>query len=335
MIPRARIGGLTIGCQGYGAMGISEFYGVTDASEARRSLDTAFDLGVSYFDTADMYGGGHNEEFLREFIADHRADVVIGTKFGIVRDRRDPTRREIDNSARHIRHSVEASMSRLGVDVIDVYWMHRKDPRVPIADTVGVLGELVSEGKVREIGLSEVTAGELRDAHHVHPVAAVQTEWSLFSRDAERQVVPQAAELGITVVAYSPLSRGLLTDTPAAAIGTSAGDMRRSMPRFSRENLDHNRGILEPLHRIATDRGVTSAQIALAWVHSRARVHSIPVVPIPGTRRPARVVENVAASMIDLTGPELAGLDPIHADVAGDRYPDLTFTYLTRQAASL
>lgn len=313
-------------------MGISEFYGTTDSSRARESLDTALELGVTYFDTADIYGNGSNEEFLSAFMRTNREQVLIGIKFGIVRNSRDPTYRGVDNSEEHIRRSVENSLRRLRTDCIDIYFMHRKDPHVPISDTVGVLSNLVSEGKIREIGLSEVTADEIRAAHRVHPIGAVQIEWSLFTRDAECRVIPQARELGIAVVAYAPLSRGLLIDTSSALIGTSAGDLRRSMPRFAGKNFEHNRDLIEPLRRVAARRGLSSAQVALAWLHSRASVYSVSVIPIPGTRSPKRVVENVEAANIELTIEEADPLAPLYSTVAGDRYPDLSFTYLEREA---
>lgn len=327
----SRIGDITVGSQGFGAMGISEFYGRTDERQALHALEAALDLGVTYIDTADMYGNGHNEQFLGSVIAGRRGAVVIGTKFGIVRDIEHPTRRGIDNSERYIRHSVEASLTRLGVDVIDVYYMHRKDPRIPVAETVGVMANLVAQGKIREIGLSEVTAQELEEAHREHRIGAVQTEWSLLTRDAENQVVPQAASLGIAVVAYSPLSRGLLTEEYPAE-DSQAEDVRSTMPRFSADNLQHNRDLLAPLRQIADARGATISQIALAWLHARPKQWNVPVIPIPGTRTPERVRQNVEAAGLELAADELALLEPLHIHVAGDRYPDLSFTYLTRES---
>lgn len=334
MLHQTRIGSLAVGAQGFGAMGISEFYGPTDEREARSALEAALELGVTYYDTADIYGSGHNEQFLAPFIAAHRDEVVIGSKFGIVRDPDNPASRGVDNSETHIRRSVEASLGRLGVDRIDLYYMHRKDPRVPIVETAGVLSDLVDEGKIHEIGLSEVTATELEDAHAVHPVAAVQTEWSLFSRDAERFVVPKARELEVCLVAYAPLSRGLLAGSFDGADAGPDRDSRRTMPRFSGGNLRKNRDLLAPIRDIAVARNASVAQIALAWVHGRSEEHGLDVVPIPGTRRPQRVAENVGSASIELSDTELGVLSKLAAEVAGERYPDLSFTYLERESTS-
>ena len=334
MLEQTRIGRLSVGIQGFGAMGISEFYGPTDERKARLALEKALDLGVTYFDTADIYGAGHNEAFLSSFLASHREDIVVGTKFGVVRDPHNPVSRGVDNTEEHIRRSIDASLIRLGVDQIDLYYMHRKDPNIPITETVGVLANLVAQGKIREIGLSEVTAAELKDAHSIHPIAAVQTEWSLFSRDAERFVIPQASELGIAVVAYAPLSRGLLTGGYEPTSVETPDDSRGNMPRFRNKNLRRNQDLLEPICKIGKSKNASIAQIALAWVHSRARHHSLNVVPIPGTRDPGRVVENVSAAELELSESELAVLSSLASEVAGDRYPDLAFTYLEREAAT-
>ncbi|QLY32361.1 aldo/keto reductase [Nocardia huaxiensis] len=323
--------GVEVGAQGYGAMGISEFYGPTDATSARATLDKALELGVTLFDTADMYGDGHNETFLGEFVRANRENVVLATKFGIVRKQDDPTYRGIDNSPGYIRQAVDASLSRLGIDVIDLYYMHRKQPGVPVEDTVAVLADLVRQGKIRQIGLSEVTGAELRAAHEVYPIAAVQSEWSLFSRDVENGVVPAAAELGVTFVPYSPLGRGFLTGSATATAGLSDGDVRKHMPRWADDNVARNEELLAPLHSIAQARGLTPAQVALAWVHARATVHNVPVVPIPGTRSPNRLAENVAAATIVLTAEELATLEPIAAQVTGNRYADMNFTSAGRE----
>ncbi|MGW5308845.1 aldo/keto reductase [Nocardia thailandica] len=324
--------GIEVGTQGLGCMGMSEFYGATDLTESRATLDRALELGVTLFDTADIYGSGHNEEFLADFVAANRANLVIATKFGIVRKADDPAYRGFDNSPAYIRAAVDASLRRLGVDVIDLYYMHRRDPAVPIEETAGVLGELVAAGKVRAIGLSEVTGDELRAAHAVHPIAALQSEWSLFSRDVENTAVPAAAELGVTFVPYSPLGRGFLTGAFAsgADLGDSA-DFRAHMPRFSGDNAAHNAALLAPLAAIAADRGISRAQVALAWVHAQARAHGLPVVPIPGTRKRTRLEENVAAATIALTPEELAALEPIAGQVAGNRYADMSFTSAARE----
>lgn len=330
-LPTTALGTTRVGAQGYGAMGISEFYGPTDAAEARATLERALELGVTLFDTADMYGSGHNEEFVGDFVRAHRETVVLATKFGLERRADDPGFRGINNSPEYIRAAVDASLGRLGIDVIDLYYMHRKQDGVPIEETVGVMAELVAAGKVRQLGLSEVTGPELRAAHGVHPIAAVQSEWSLFSRDVERAVVPAAAELGITFVPYSPLGRGFLSGALPATGELAEGDFRRRHPRFSGANAVSNAELLAPLRTIAAARGLTPAQVALAWVHTRAQVHQLPVVPIPGTRSRARVAENVAAATVTLTAAELAELDAIADRVAGNRYADMSFASAGRE----
>ncbi|WP_309058906.1 aldo/keto reductase [Streptomyces sp.] len=325
-------GGPEVGVQGLGCMGMSFAYGPADAEASRATLERALELGVTLYDTADAYGAGENERFLSPFFAAHRDEVVIATKFALSIPPDDPTRRIIRNDAPYVRRAVEASLKRLDVDVIDLYYMHRRDVNVPIEETVGVMAELVREGKVKQLGLSEVTAGELRAAHAVHPIAAVQSEWSLFSRDIEAKVVPAARELGVTLVPYSPLGRGFLTGSFADADqDLTADDFRRRMPRFTGENAAANAALLEPVRAIAEAHDATPGQIALAWVHQQAAVHGLPVVPIPGTRKPARVEENTAATRIVLTDEELARLDPIAGKVAGDRYADMAFTSAGRE----
>nr|WSX74329.1 aldo/keto reductase [Streptomyces sp. NBC_00899]WSX79606.1 aldo/keto reductase [Streptomyces sp. NBC_00899] len=324
--------GPQVGVQGLGCMGMSEFYGDTDEAAARQTLETALDAGVTFYDTADMYGQGANEEFLAPFVKAHRDEITLATKFANERRADDPAYRAIRNDPPYIRQAVDASLSRLGVDVIDLYYMHRRDPRVPLAESVGAMGELVAAGKVRFLGLSEVTGAELREAHAVHPITALQSEWSLFSRDVERSAVGAAADLGVAFVPYSPLGRGFLTGAFLdAASELSDGDMRRRQPRFTGDNARHNADLLEPVRRIAEAHDATLGQIALAWVHAQARVHGLPVVPIPGTRRASRVRENVAAAAITLDAVELAQLEPIAAQVVGDRYPDMSTTAAARE----
>ncbi|MFE7932028.1 aldo/keto reductase [Streptomyces sp. NPDC057456] len=333
-IPTARLGGQgpEIGVQGLGCMGMSFAYGPTDAKESQATLERALELGVTMYDTADAYGAGENEKFLSPFFKAHRDEVVIATKFALAVPPDDPTRRIIRNDGPYIRQSVEASLTRLDVDVIDLYYMHRRDVNVPIEDTVGVMAELVREGKVKQLGLSEVTAAELRAAQEVHPIAAVQSEWSLFSRDIEAQVVPAARELGVTLVAYSPLGRGFLTGSFANADqDLTADDFRRQQPRFTGDNAAANGALLEPIRAVAEAHGATPGQIALAWVQQQSQVHGLSVVPIPGTRRPTRVEENAAATTIELKPEELALLEPIAGKVAGDRYPDMRFTSAGRE----
>ncbi|WP_329179280.1 aldo/keto reductase [Streptomyces sp. NBC_01477] len=334
LIGTVRLGtdGPLVGVQGLGCMGMSEFYGDTDEAAARETLETAFEAGVTLYDTADMYGQGANEEFLAPFVKAHRDEITLATKFANERRADDPSYRAIRNDPAYIRQAVDASLRRLGVDVIDLYYMHRRDPKVPLADSVGAMGELVTAGKVRHLGLSEVTGAELREAHAVHPITAIQSEWSLFSRDVERSAVGAAANLGVAFVPYSPLGRGFLTGAfQDAGSELADGDIRRSQPRFTGENARRNYDLLEPVRRLAQEHGATPGQIALAWVHQRAQVHGLPVVPIPGTRRSARVLENTAAAAITLDAAELAALEPIAAQVAGDRYPDMSSTSAARE----
>ncbi|MFF9196873.1 aldo/keto reductase [Streptomyces sp. NPDC014779] len=320
------------GVQGFGAMGISEFYGATDEAAARDTLEAALEAGVTLIDTADAYGHGANEEFLAPFVAAHRDEIVLATKFALERRVDDPSHRGVNNDPAYIRKSVEGSLRRLGVETIDLYYMHRRDPAVPFAESVGTMAELVKEGKVRQLGLSEVTGAELREAHAVHPIAALQSEWSLFSRDVEHSAVGAAAELGVTFVAYSPLGRGFLTGSFAdAGKELAEGDFRRSQPRFTGENAERNATLLEPVRAIAAAHGATPAQIALAWLHHRSAVHGLTVIPIPGTRKRGRLLENAAATRITLTDAELSALEPIAAQVTGDRYPDMRFTSAARE----
>ncbi|MFD9861717.1 aldo/keto reductase [Streptomyces alboflavus] len=313
-------------------MGMSFAYGPTDADEARATLERALDLGVTLYDTADAYASGENEKFLAPFFAAHRDEVVIATKFALSIDPADPTKRTINNAPEYIRACVDASLSRLGVDAIDLYYMHRRDPRVPIEETVGVMAELVAAGKVKHLGLSEVTGDELRAAHAVHPIAALQSEWSLFSRDIERAVVPAAAELGVTLVPYSPLGRGFLTGSFVSADKElTEDDVRRMQPRFTGANAEANAALLAPIREVAAAHGATPAQVALAWVQQRAEAHDLPVVPIPGTRKRTRLEENTASTRITLTPAELTLLDPIAGKVAGDRYADMTFSSAGRE----
>ncbi|MFE2286159.1 aldo/keto reductase [Streptomyces sp. NPDC059443] len=325
-------GGPLVGIQGLGCMGMSEFYGDTDEAAALLTLDAALDAGVTLFDTADIYGRGANEEFLAPFVGAHREEITLATKFAIERTD-DPVYRGIRNDRAYIRRAVEDSLRRLGTDVIDLYYMHRRDPAVPFAESVGAMAELVREGKVRHLGLSEVTGAELREAHAVHPIAALQSEWSLFSRDVERSAVGAAAELGVAFVPYSPLGRGFLTGAFAdAAADLSASDFRKYQPRFTGDNAKANAALLAPVREIAAAHEATPGQIALAWVHQQARVHGLTVVPIPGTRKAARLAENTGATRITLTDAELALLEPIAARVSGDRYPDMSSTSAAREA---
>ncbi|MGY5036324.1 aldo/keto reductase [Streptomyces sp. 900116325] len=325
-------GGPQVGVQGLGCMGMSEFYGDTDEAAARDTLEAALEAGVTLFDTADIYGNGANETFLAPFVGTHRDEITLATKFAIERKDDDPRYRAVRNDPAYIRQAVEDSLRRLNTDVIDLYYMHRRDPSVPLADSVGAMAELVQQGKVKQLGLSEVTGAELREAYAVHPIAALQSEWSLFSRDVEHSAVSAAVELGVTFVPYSPLGRGFLTGAFAdAAKDLSKGDFRQYQPRFTGDNAKTNAALLEPVHKIAAAHGATAAQVALAWVQQRAEVHGLTVVPIPGTRKRSRLLENVGATRLTLTPEELAVLEPIAGQVAGDRYPDMSSTSAARE----
>ncbi|MEV0096939.1 aldo/keto reductase [Streptomyces sp. NPDC050738] len=325
-------GGPEVGVQGFGAMGISEFYGETDDATARDTLEATVEAGVTLIDTADVYGRGANETFLAPFVAAHRDEITLATKFAIERTD-DPQYRGVRNDPAYVREAVEGSLRRLGVDVIDLYYMHRRDPQVPLAESVGAMAELVAEGKVKHLGLSEVTGAELREAYAVHPIAALQSEWSLFSRDVEVSAVGAAAELGVAFVPYSPLGRGFLTGAFAdAGKDLAGGDFRKFQPRFSGDNAKTNAALLEPVHKIAAAHGATAAQVALAWVQQRAEVHGLTaVVPIPGTRKRNRLLENTGATRLTLSAEELALLEPIAGQVAGDRYPDMSSTSAARE----
>ncbi|MGW7486735.1 aldo/keto reductase [Streptomyces sp. NPDC054786] len=328
-------GGPRVGVQGLGCMGMSFAYGPTDADEARATLERALELGVTLFDTADVYGMGDNEEFIAPFVRAHRDEIVVATKFAISPDPdapADPYKRVIRNDRPYIRQSVEASLKRLGVDEIDLYYMHRRTADVPLEESVGAMAELVAEGKVKHLGLSEVTASELRAAQAVHPIAALQSEWSLFSRDIEDGVVQAAAELGVGVVPYSPLGRGFLTGAFVSADKElTSDDFRRTQPRFTGDNATANAALLEPVRKVADGHGATPGQIALAWVQQQATARGLAVVPIPGTRKRSRVEENTGATRIRLTEQDLALLEPIAGQVAGARYADMSHTSAGRE----
>ncbi len=308
--------GPMIGAQGLGCMGMSEFYGESDEIECRLTLEKAVTLGISMFDTADMYGVGANEEFLSSFVSANRERVIIATKFGYRRTPDNPDDWSIDNRPEYIREAADRALKRLGVDVIDLYYMHRRDDSVPLEDSVGAMAELVRAGKVKWLGLSAVSASELRMAHAIHPIAALQSEWSIFSRDIERDVVPAAAELGVTVVPYAPLGRGMLTGQAFAA-NLADTDARRQFPRFSAENRAANMRLVSKIEDLAKARGVSVAQIALAWLYAQGRRLNVKMVPIPGTRKRSRLLENVAAASMMLTDGEMEALAPLASSVEG------------------
>ncbi|UIX34928.1 aldo/keto reductase [Streptomyces sp. GQFP] len=324
--------GPQVGVQGLGCMGMSIAYGPTDADEARATLERALELGVTLYDTADAYGDGENERFLSPFFNAHRDEVVVATKFALAMPAGVTGPRIIRNDPAYIRQAVEASLKNLDLDVIDLYYMHRRDVNIPIEETVGVMAELVRQGKVKQLGLSEVTGAELRAAQSVHPIAAVQSEWSLFSRDIEASVVPTARELDVTLVPYSPLGRGFLTGSfTNADQELTEGDYRRTQPRFTGPNATTNAALLTPIRTVAESHGASVGQIALAWVQQQSTVHNLPVIPIPGTRRRTRIEENAAATRIVLGEQDMALLDPIAAKVAGTRYPDMRFASAGRE----
>ncbi|MCC0806651.1 aldo/keto reductase [Methylobacterium sp. W2] len=307
--------GLTLSAPGLGCMGMSEFYGPADEAESLATLNAALDLSYDFLDTADTYGLGHNENLLGRFLEHCRERVALATKFGIVRDAAGS--RRIDNTPAYIATACDASLKRLRVETIDLYYCHRRNPETPLEETIGAMAKLVETGKVRALGLSEVSPATLRAAHAIHPIAAVQSEYSLWSRTPEEGMLETCAELGVTFVAYSPLGRGFLTGAidPNAL---SAGDFRKGNPRFQGEALAQNRRLAEALGHFAAARGVSAAQVALAWLVTKAPN----VVPIPGARRATRLAENAAAMDLALSTAEIAELDTLFAPaaVAGARY---------------
>lgn len=310
--------GLTVSALGLGCMGMSEFYGPTDEAQSLATLERALDLGVTHFDTADMYGSGHNETLLGRFVAGRRDRVVIATKFGIVRQPGQYAR-SIDTSPAYVKQACEASLKRLGIDTIDLYYAHRRNPEIPIEDTVGAMAELVKEGKVRALGLSEVSAATLRRAYAVHPIAAVQSEYSLFTRDPEAEVLPTCRELGISFVAYSPLGRGMLTGAIAKAEDLAQTDFRRMSPRFQGDNLDANLHLVDNVRELAAAKGCTPGQVALAWLLAQGP----DILPIPGTKRIKYLEDNAGAASVHLGVDELARLNAAlpPGAAAGERYP--------------
>jgi aryl-alcohol dehydrogenase-like predicted oxidoreductase len=317
--------GLTVSAQGLGCMGMSEFYGSADATEAIATIHRALDLGVTLLDTADIYGPHTNERLVGEAIADRRDQVVLATKFGIVRDPERPADRGVNGRPDYVMRSCDASLRRLSVDHIDLYYQHRVDPDVPIEETVGAMAELVDAGKVRFLGLSEAAPETIRRAHDVHPISAVQTEYSLWSRDVEDEVLPALRELGIGLVAYSPLGRGFLTGQITSPDDLAPDDFRRTSPRFMGENFARNLKLVERITEIAGEQNCTPGQLALAWVMSQSRPPD-DVVPIPGTKRRRYLEENVQATELTLSAEDGARIDevaPVGA-AAGDRYADMS-----------
>jgi aryl-alcohol dehydrogenase-like predicted oxidoreductase len=334
-VPTVTLGDeLSVSAMGFGAMALTPVYGEVDDTESLATLHHCVDIGVTFLDTANVYGGGDNERLISRLLADRRDEVTLATKFGIASR---PADRAAGNLVAHgdaayVRSSIDESLQRLNTDVVDLYYMHRRDPSVPIEETVGAMAELVAAGKVHHLGLSEVTADEIRAAVAVHPIAAVQSEWSIWSRDVERNVVPAAAELGVGFVPYSPLGRGFLTGTiQSAADLSSTNDFRTTMPRFAEGALDANLAVVGLVTRVAQEVGATAAQVALAWLRYRAGALGVASVPIPGTRRAARVEENLGSLSVTLTEDQLSALNAAADAVSGNRSRHMSWVSAGRE----
>ena len=317
------LGPLSVSAVGLGCMGMSQAYGVPDDVESIATVHRALDIGITFFDTADAYGKGENERLLSRALGNRRRDIVLATKCGVIT--RDGAM-AIDGSPAHIREACDASLARLGTDVINLYYLHSVDPSTPIEDSVGAMAELVTAGKVRHVGLSEASAATIRRAHKVHPIAAVQSEYSLWWREPEQSVLPACEVLGIGFVPFSPLGRGFLTSAAIDLAALPANDMRRNMPRFKAEQLEQNERLRLELEARASGKGCTSAQLSLAWVLAKGK-H---IVPIPGTKRRTYLEQNAAAAELVLSEKDVAALDAVFSDeaVAGARYPEEMMRWL-------
>jgi aryl-alcohol dehydrogenase-like predicted oxidoreductase len=327
-VKRRKLGtqGLAVSEQGLGCMGMSEFYGATDEAESIATLNRALEIGINFFDTSDAYGPYKNEELVGKAFRTRRDSVIIATKFAIRRDPNNPTVRTIDGRPEYVREACDGSLKRLGIECIDLYYQHRVDTKVPIEDTVGAMAELVHAGKVRYLGLSEAGPQTIRRAHAVHPITALQTEYSLWSRDPEDEIFATVRELGIGFVAYSPLGRGFLTGQIKSIDDLAADDYRRHSPRFQGENFSKNLELVTRVTELAREKGVTPGQLALAWVLAQGE----DIVPIPGTKRRSYLEENAAASEIELAAADLARIDELapKGAVAGMRYPEAMMRYV-------